>query len=126
MKGYKRVQFLHSQRPLDLFGEPTPGCVEVHDNSEPLTLFEHPENAVYIFGPEDGSFPQVIRRLCHRFVHIPAHFCLNLSAAVNVLLVHRLMTRQLAGKEPLLPQGDAARSPRRGTNTCYGRSGMGR
>jgi hypothetical protein len=36
-------------------------------------------------------------------VHLPAHFCLNLSAAVNVLLVHRLMTRQLAGKEPLLP-----------------------
>jgi tRNA(Leu) C34 or U34 (ribose-2'-O)-methylase TrmL len=106
MKGYKRVQFLNYQRPLDLFGESTPVCVEVHDNSEPLTLFEHPANAVYIFGPEDGSVPQVIRRLCHRFVHIPAHFCLNLSAAVNVLLVHRLMTRQLAGKEPLLPLRD--------------------
>jgi hypothetical protein len=28
---------------------------------------------------------------------------LNLSAAVNVLLAHRLMARQVAGKEPLLP-----------------------
>jgi tRNA C32,U32 (ribose-2'-O)-methylase TrmJ len=44
-----------------------------------------------------------MRRLCHRFVHIPAHFCLNLSAAVNVVLAHRLMSRQLAGKQPILP-----------------------
>ena len=62
-----------------------------------------PENAVYVFGPEDGKVPQVIRGLCHRFVHIPAHFCLNLSAAVNVVLSHRLMSRQLSGVEPLLP-----------------------
>lgn len=102
MKGYKSVEFVNHPRPLDLFRGATPVCVEVHENSEPLTLFEHPENAVYIFGPEDGSVPQVIRRLCHRFVHIPAHFCLNLSAAVNVVLVHRLMSRQLAGIEPLL------------------------
>jgi hypothetical protein len=45
----------------------------------------------------------LVRRLCHRFVHIPAHFCLNLSAAVNVVLAHRLISRQLSGKEPLLP-----------------------
>jgi hypothetical protein len=69
----------------------------VFENSEPLTLFEHLDDAVYVFGP------QVIRRLCHRFVHIPAHFCLNLSAAVNVVLAHRLMSRQLAGRESLLP-----------------------
>ena len=103
MKGYRRVQFINHQRPLALFRDCTPVCVEVFENSEPLTTFEHPENAVYVFGPEDGNIPQVIRRLCHRFVHIPAHFCLNLSAAVNVVLAHRIMSRQIAGTEPLLP-----------------------
>jgi len=103
MKGYKSVQFENHHRPFDLFDAFTPVCVEVYEQSEPLTTFEHPEDALYVFGPEDGKVPQVIRRLCHRFVHIPAHFCLNLSAAVNVLLAHRLMSRQLAGKEPLLP-----------------------
>ena len=88
MKGFKMVRFMN---------------VEVFENSEPLTLFEHPKDAVYVFGPEDGGVPQVIRRLCHRFVHIPAHFCLNLSAAVNVVLAHRLMSRQIAGSEALLP-----------------------
>jgi len=103
MKGYKSVQFLNAERPLDLFEDFTPVCVEVFEQSEPLTTFDHPENAVYIFGPEDGRVSQVVRRLCHRFVHIPAHFCLNLSAAVNVVLAHRLMSRQLLGKEPMVP-----------------------
>ena len=103
MKGYKSVSFLNAQRPLDLFQNYTSVCVEVYEQSEPLTTFEHPENAVYVFGPEDGRVPQMMRRLCHRFVHIPAHFCLNLSAAVNVVLAHRLMSRQLTGKQPLLP-----------------------
>src|SRR5262249_18857064 len=103
MKGYKTVQFLNAQKPLDVFENVTPGCVEVFEQSEPLTTFEHPENPVYIFGPEDGRVPQVVRQLCHRFVHIPAHFCLNLGAAVNVTLAHRLMSRQLVGKELLLP-----------------------
>jgi len=103
MKGYKSVRFINHARPFDLFGEVTPVCVEVFENSEALTTFVHPENSVYVFVPEDGKVPQVIRGLCHRFVHIPAHFCLNLSAAVNVVLSHRLMSRQLSGVEPLLP-----------------------
>jgi tRNA(Leu) C34 or U34 (ribose-2'-O)-methylase TrmL len=103
MKGYKGVQFANHQRPFELFAGGTPICVEVSEQSEPLTTFEHLENGVYIFGPEDGSVPQVVRRLCYRFVHIPAHFCLNLSAAVNVVLAHRLMSRQIMGKEPMLP-----------------------
>ena len=102
MKGYKSVHFVNHARPFELFGDVTPVCVEVYENSEPLTTFVHPENAVYVYGPEDGKVPQVVRRLCHRFVHIPSHFCLNLSAAVNVVLAHRLMSRQLAGMEPPL------------------------
>jgi tRNA(Leu) C34 or U34 (ribose-2'-O)-methylase TrmL len=104
MKGYKRVDFRSHQRPFELCArDAVPVCVEVFENSEPLTTFDHPEAAVYVFGPEDGRVPQVVRRLCHRFVHIPAHFCLNLSAAVNVVLAHRVMSRQIAGKQPILP-----------------------
>jgi len=117
MKGYKSVQFENHQRPFDLFETFTPVCVEVYEQSEPLTTFEHPEDAVYVFEPEDGSVPQVIRRLCHRFVHIPAHFCLNLSAAVNVVLAHRVMSRQVAGKEALLPLREMQQEVRGGLAT---------
>jgi len=104
MKGYQHVEFRNHDKPLELFPRDcVPVSVEVFDNSQPLTTFEHPDNAVYVFGPEDGFVPQVVRKLCHRFVHIPAHFCLNLSAAVNVVLAHRLMSRQTSGKQPILP-----------------------
>jgi tRNA(Leu) C34 or U34 (ribose-2'-O)-methylase TrmL len=63
--------------------------------------FEHPENALYVFGPEDGSLPKTVRLLCHRFVVIPTHHCLNLAAAVNVVLYDRRLKRHLVGVEPL-------------------------
>jgi|SRR5579871_1931231 len=89
MKGYAAVSWRREDRPLGLLG--TPVCVEVMENSEPLTTFEHPLDAIYVFGPEDGGVPQTFRQHCHRFVHIPAHHCLNLAAAINVVLSHRMM-----------------------------------
>ena len=46
---------------------------------------------------------RAIRRHCHNFVYIPAYHCLNLSAAVDVVLYDRMAKRQLAGEEPMLP-----------------------
>jgi tRNA(Leu) C34 or U34 (ribose-2'-O)-methylase TrmL len=77
-------------------------CIELLENSEALTTFVHPENAVYVFGPEDGGVPQVLRRFCHRFVNIQSAHCLNLSAAINVILHDRKAKRQLSGLEPIL------------------------
>jgi len=104
MKGYQAVALCPCDYPLDRFeAAAVPVAVEVRENSEPLTTFEHPENAVYVFGPEDGAILKPWLRLCHRFVHIPANHCLNLSTAVAVVLAHRRMSRQLAGQEPILP-----------------------
>ncbi len=78
-------------------------CIELLETAECLTTFVHPANPVYVFGPEDGSVPPVIRRHCYKFVYIPAYHCLNLSAAVDVVLYDRMAKRQLAGEEPMLP-----------------------
>ena len=106
MKGYRDVHFSHEDRPIDAFGSSVPVCVELIPGSQPLTYFEHPDNAVYIFGPEDGHVPQVYRRLCHSVIYIPAFHCLNLAAAVNVVLSHRMVSRQLSGHQPVVPVGD--------------------
>jgi tRNA(Leu) C34 or U34 (ribose-2'-O)-methylase TrmL len=103
MKGYKHVETIQNERPFDLFPRLTPVAVEVREASESLTDFSHPEDAMYVFGPEDGSIPQSYLCRCHRFVHIPSHFCLNLSAAVNVVLYDRRLKRQLAGIEERMP-----------------------
>ena len=102
-KGYKMVEMHLNEKPLDAFDtDIVPVSVEILPHSEPLTTFEHPEKAVYIFGPEDKYIPQTYRRLSHRFVHIPTHHCLNLSNAVATVLYDRRMKRQLAGLEPVL------------------------
>jgi tRNA C32,U32 (ribose-2'-O)-methylase TrmJ len=45
--------------------------------------------ALYIFGPEDGSIPQSVLKECHRFVVIPTKHCVNLAAAVYLVLYDR-------------------------------------
>lgn len=106
MRGYADVEMCPDEYPLNYFDDAVPVAVEVRQTSECLTTFEHPEKAVYIFGPEDGSIPKAFAHLCHRFVHIPSHHCLNLASAVNVILYDRRAKRQVAGVEPILPLQD--------------------
>jgi tRNA(Leu) C34 or U34 (ribose-2'-O)-methylase TrmL len=104
MKGYKDVEFAACDYPFErLPDNAVTVAVELRENSESLTYFEHPPDAVYVFGPEDGSLRGVTLRQCHRFIVIPSHHCLNLAAAVNVVLYDRRMKRQLAGLEPPMP-----------------------
>lgn len=68
----------------------TPVAVEVLPGAVPLPDFQHPEDACYIFGPEDGSLPYWAKERAHHFVWIPSRRCLNLAAAVNVVLYDRV------------------------------------
>ena len=67
----------------------TPVCVEVSDKAESLVDFIHPSDALYVFGPEDGSIPRGYKTACQRFVCIPTVNCLNLSVAVATVLYDR-------------------------------------
>jgi tRNA(Leu) C34 or U34 (ribose-2'-O)-methylase TrmL len=114
MKGYRDVQMFRDDRVFDHFerGSVTPVAVELRPDAESLVTFEHPEAALYVFGPEDGSLPKAVRLLCHRFVVIPTHHCLNLAAAANVVLHDRRVKRMLAGLEPRAPVSDMLREHR--------------
>ncbi|TKF01358.1 MULTISPECIES: RNA methyltransferase [Vibrio] len=65
-------------------------CVELAEGATPLPRFKHPENAIYIFGPEDGSISQDIVDRADHVVYVPTVGCMNLAATVNVLLYDRL------------------------------------
>lgn len=91
MRGYKDVDLFQFDDPLSVIGRAQPVAVEVRDKSERLPAFEHPENAVYVFGPEDGSVPGAVLARCHRFVIVPTRHCLNLGAAINVMLYDRCL-----------------------------------
>jgi tRNA(Leu) C34 or U34 (ribose-2'-O)-methylase TrmL len=114
MRVYKdKVDLVRDDRPFDRITEgAVPIGVEVDPTAEPLATFQHPDNAVYLFGPEDGSIPKMYRRFCHRFVIIPSDHCLNLAAAVSCTLMHRRIQRQLLELEPILPSYDTIQEDR--------------
>lgn len=107
MKGYRDVELIQHDRPFDFFKSGiVPVAIEVLPKSENLFDFEHPENALYVFGPEDGSIPKVMLQHCHRFVTIPSRHCLNLAMAVGTVLFHRNMQLYKAGKGEMILPGE--------------------
>ncbi|MCW8956600.1 MAG: RNA methyltransferase [Gammaproteobacteria bacterium] len=65
-------------------------CVEFAVNAMPLPEYQHPDNAFYIFGPEDGTINQQIIDRADAVVYVPTIGCMNLAATVNVVLYDRL------------------------------------
>ena len=65
-------------------------CVELVEGAIPLPAYVHPDNAFYIFGPEDGNIQQKIINRVDDVVYVPTVGCMNLAATVNVLLYDRL------------------------------------
>jgi len=65
-------------------------CVELVENAISLPEFQHPDNAYYVFVPEDGTLSQGIINQADAVVYIPTTGCMNLAATVHVVLYDRL------------------------------------
>lgn len=73
-------------------------CVEFAENAIPLPEYQHPQNAFYIFGPEDGSISQDVIDAADAVIYVPTTGCMNLAATVNVVLYDRLSKSFFSGK----------------------------
>ncbi|AOW78013.1 23S rRNA methyltransferase [Colwellia sp. PAMC 20917] len=71
-------------------------CVDLIEGAVPLPAFIHPKNAMYVFGPEDGTISQAVIDKADAVVYIPTNGCMNLAATVNVLLYDRLAKSAIA------------------------------
>jgi tRNA(Leu) C34 or U34 (ribose-2'-O)-methylase TrmL len=65
-------------------------CVDLVEGAIPLPHFQHPDQALYVFGPEDGTIAQEVIDEADDVVYVPTVGCMNLAASVNVLLYDRL------------------------------------
>ena len=65
-------------------------CVEFAEDAISLAKYQHPDQALYIFGPEDGTLSQDIINRADAVVYVPTKGCMNLAASVNVVLYDRL------------------------------------
>lgn len=74
-------------------------CIELVEGATPLPEFQHPEHALYVFGPEDGSIDQAVVDAADDVVYIPTIGCMNLAATVNVLLYDRMSKQYQHGDQ---------------------------
>jgi len=88
---HERIPLTHCDDLQQVMPEhAVPVAVELVEGATPLMHFEHPAQAFYIFGPEDGSLSKALVNWCQEVVYIPTTGCLNLSATVNVVLYDRM------------------------------------
>mgnify|MGYP000025553774 CR=1 FL=1 len=76
--------------------------IELVEGAIPLPEFVHPENAFYIFGPEDASVPAHIVAACDHVVYIPTRNSMNLAATANVVLYDRMAKSDYAAGNELI------------------------
>ncbi|BFM13490.1 hypothetical protein R50072_36430 [Simiduia litorea] len=81
-------------------------CVDLVEGAIPLPAFQHPAQALYLFGPEDGTLKQAVIDRADAVVYVPTVGSMNLAASVNVILYDRLAKSGLATLD-LAAQGDA-------------------
>ena len=66
-----------------------PVAVDLVADACPLSSYQHPARAFYVFGPEDGTLGQNVLDWCEHRIMIPTRGCMNLAATVNVVLYDR-------------------------------------
>ncbi len=65
--------------------------IEIVEEAQDIRGMKHPERAVYILGPEDGSLPQKLLGRCQFIIKIPTSYCLNIAVAGSIVLYDRLL-----------------------------------
>ena len=78
-------------------------AVDLVPGAVALPQFQHPQRAVYVFGPEDGTLGHRHISRAHHVVYVPTRNCMNLAACVNVVLYDRL-AKQLRDNGERLPR----------------------
>jgi tRNA(Leu) C34 or U34 (ribose-2'-O)-methylase TrmL len=65
-------------------------AVECGVGGKQLPAFRHPERALYVLGPEDGSLNKAMLDACDGVVEIPTQFCLNVATAGALVIYDRV------------------------------------
>ena len=63
--------------------------IEMVGDAEPLEIFSHPQQAVYLLGTEGDGIPEKILSRCHKVVRIDTRLCLNVAVAGSIVLYDR-------------------------------------
>lgn len=99
MKSTRHVPLFSYHCFDDFYANLPHGCmvvaVERCEAARDIVEYHHPERAVYLLGPEDGSLSASILNRCHSRLVIPGFHCLNLAVAGSIVAYDRIAKQQL-------------------------------
>ncbi len=94
MKAFRHIPVVRVDDVFDAIPyDCVPVAVDLLDGAIELPRYAHPERAFYIFGAEDRTLGKRITGRCRDVVYVPTNRCMNLAAAVNVILYDRAIKR---------------------------------
>ena len=98
-KQYRHTPFLRVDDIFEVIPyDCVPVAIDLVERARPLHNYIHPERAFYVFGPEDGTLGKQTLSRCRDVVYVETPGpCMNLAAAVNVVLYDRC-AKQLGHK----------------------------
>lgn len=96
-----RPETLRAVVPFDC----VPVAVDLLDGAQSLVMYAHPKRAFYIFGAEDNTLGKKITSWCRDVIYVPTNGCMNLAAAVNVVLYDRMSKEMRSNREKVGSDG---------------------
>jgi len=94
IKTPRHTPLFHYETDTDFWTHVPQDCalvaVELAARAKPLVHFTHPQRAIYILGPEDGSLTEWFISGAHSVIEIPGRFCLNVAVAGSIVLYDRI------------------------------------
>lgn len=106
VSAHRHLPLFHAQNLKDIIPfDCIPVAVDLVEGAVPLQDYEHPKQAIYVFGSEDSTLGKQILDVCRDKIYIPMRQCLNLAACVNVVLYDRAvklgtLSHALKGVDP--------------------------
>lgn len=86
-------------------------AIELLEDSVELPSFRHPQQAVYVLGPELGNVsPEMLARCDHK-IKIPMKFCVNVGVAGALVMYDRLISMGRHAERPVHEGGPSSFAP---------------
>lgn len=97
-KTHRSIPLMHFENAEQLLISLPRDCplvgLELHERSEPINSFKHPERACYVLGAEDHGLSKDMVSRCHKLVQLPGKYSMNVACAGTVIMHDRWHKQQ--------------------------------
>jgi len=94
MQSWRHIPLYHYDTFGQFYNQMPYDCqligIELDDKSIPVKYFTHPERCIYLLGAEDNGLTKEALNKCHKIIHLPGEYCLNVSVAGSIVLFDRI------------------------------------